>query len=102
MSSKALRTVLFPDPESPVRMTSWRPWLFRPFRGLRAARFTAVGLSALYASLVSTRNSHIFAVFRHGSPRHMNPVFVEFLGNLFVGQRLRGILFVNHLFHQAL
>jgi hypothetical protein len=29
MSSNALRTVLFPEPESPVRMTSWRPAAWR-------------------------------------------------------------------------
>src|SRR5258707_1104195 len=35
MSSNARRTVLFPEPESPVRMTSWRPAAWRG-RGLRA------------------------------------------------------------------
>src|SRR6516165_7718267 len=101
MSSKALRTVLFPEPESPVRMTSWRP-TFRAVRELPLARFTAWAGSSFDAALVRARNAHVFAVFRHGASCDVNSVFLEFLGNLFVGQGLGGVFLVDHFFDQPL
>src|SRR5277367_617431 len=95
MSSNARRTVLFPEPEMPVRMTSWRP-AFLAFLALREGRFTFVVWLALYPALVRTGNSHIFAVFRHGPAGDVDSVVVQFLGDLLVGQRLAAIFFINH------
>ena len=55
MSSKALRTVLFPEPERPVRMTSCRCWRVE-------CCFTGGAGSALYPALVGAGDAHIFAV----------------------------------------
>src|SRR5260370_8487763 len=60
MSSNALSTVLFPEPESPVRMTSWRA-------SRLAVCFTGRGRSVFYPALVGTGDAHIFAIFCDGA-----------------------------------
>ena len=56
----------------------------------------------LHPALVCTWNAEIFAVFRNGSARHMNPGFVQFLGDQVVGKRMRRVLFIDHFLHQPL
>src|SRR5271169_2393852 len=101
MSSKAFRTVLFPEPESPVRMTSWVP-SFLDFVGVRRARFTAGGNSALHAALVRARNTHVFPVLGDSAASHVDAAIIQLLRNLLVRQRLGGVFFINHFLHQAL
>src|SRR5271165_5392424 len=101
MSSNALSTVLFPDPDSPVRMTSCRPG-FRGVREWRSERFTDFEDSTLDPALVGARDSHIFPVLCHGPARDVDAIFFQLLGNLFVGERLGGIFFVDHFLHQPL
>src|SRR5579871_5114146 len=94
MSSNARRTVLFPEPESPVRMTSWRD-----SRMVRC--FTAGGYSTLDPPLMGAGDTHIFAVFGHGAPSHLNAAIFQLFRNLIVGQRLGRILFVNHFLNES-
>src|SRR5260370_19843981 len=63
MSSNALSTVLFPEPESPVRMTSWRA-------SRLAVCFTGRGRSVFYPALMGAGDAHIFAVFCDGAAGH--------------------------------
>src|SRR5437879_10775021 len=93
MSSNAWRTVLLPEPEGPVRMPNWRD--SRVERG-----FTAGCRSTLDPPLMRAGDTHIFAIFCHGPPRHANSRVFEFLRNLIVGQRLGRVLFINHLLHK--
>src|ERR1700674_1870323 len=95
MSSNARRTVLFPEPESPVRMTSWR------VSGL-VSGFTGGGGSVFFPGLVGAGNSHILAVFRDRAPRDVNTGVIKLFGNLFVRQRLGRIFFLDHLLAQPL
>src|SRR6267143_4472389 len=95
MSSKACRTVLFPEPESPVRMTRCR-------ESCRACGFTGGGGSILFPALVSAGYAHVFAVLRDGAAGNVDAGVIKFLGNLFVGQRLRRIFFFNHLLDEPL
>src|ERR1700738_4866150 len=95
MSSKALSTVLFPEPESPVRMTSWRV-------SRLAVSFTGRGRSVFYPALVGAGNAHIFAVFCDGTAGDVNAGVVELFGDLIVGQRLGAVFFFDHFLDQAL
>src|SRR5579859_8149406 len=95
MSSKACSTVLFPEPESPVRMTSWRA-------SRLAVCFTGRGRSVLHSALVSAGDAHVFAIFGDCAAGHMNPRIVEFLGDLIIGERLGAVFFLNHFFNQTL
>src|SRR6476660_4258103 len=93
MSSNAWRTVLLPEPESPVRMTSWRD--SRVGRG-----FTVGSCSTLYPPLMRAGDTHIFPIFRHGPSRDANSRVLQLLRNLIVGQRLRRIFFINHFLNE--
>src|SRR6476660_1038592 len=95
MSSKACITVLFPEPESPVRMTRW-------CESCRRCGFTGGAGSTLFPALVGAGNTHVFAVLRDSAASNVNAGVVELLGNLFVGQRLRRIFFFNHLLDEPL
>src|SRR6266436_4003066 len=95
MSSKAWSTVLFPEPESPVRMTSWRA-------SRLAGGFTGRGRSVFYPALVGAGDAHIFAIFCDGATCDVNAGVVELLGDLIVGERLRAVLFLNHFLDYAL
>src|ERR1700732_4065267 len=95
MSSKALSTVLFPEPESPVRMTSWRA-------SRLAVCFTGRGRSVFYPALMCAGDAHIFAVFCHGAAGGVEAGVVEFLVDLIVGERLGAVFFLDHFLDQAL
>src|SRR5712691_6978477 len=95
MSSNAWRTVLFPEPESPVRITRCRA-------SCLACGFTGGAGSTLFPALVGAGDAHVFAVLRDGSAGDVNAGVIEFLGDLFVGQRLRRIFFFDHLLDEAL
>src|SRR5215813_1939216 len=95
MSSNARSTVLFPEPESPVSMTSWR--VSRVERG-----FTASGRSILHPPLMRAGDTHVFPVFCHCASRDANAPVFQLLRNLIVRQRLRRVLFINHFLHKAL
>src|SRR5579859_3572108 len=94
MSSNAWRTVLLPEPESPVRMTNWRD--------SRVERvFTAGGCSTLHPPLMRAGNTHIFAIFCHGAPRDANAGVLKLLRNLVVRQRLGRVFFIDHFLYEA-
>src|SRR6266849_3888715 len=95
MSSKACSTVLFPEPESPVRMTSWRA-------SRLAVCFTWRGRSVFYPALVGAGDAHIFAIFCYGAAGDVNAGVIELFGDLIVGERLGAVLFLDHFFDQAL
>src|SRR5258708_13381008 len=95
MSSKALSTVLFPEPERPVRMTSWRA-------SRLTGCFTGRGRSVFHPSLVSAGYAHVFAIFRDGAASDVNAGVVEFLGDLIVGERLGAVFFFDPFLDQAL
>src|SRR6266403_4750266 len=95
MSSKALSTVLFPEPERPVRMTSWRA-------SRLTGCFTGRDRSVLHPSLMSAGDAHVFAIFRHRAASDVNASVVEFLGYLVVGERLGAVFFFDHFLDQAL
>src|SRR6267378_6293520 len=95
MSSNACKTVLFPEPESPVRMTSCRA-------SCRAGGFTGGAGSTLFPALVGAGNAHVFPVLRDSTAGDVNSPVIEFLGDLFVGQRLRRIFFFDHLLDKPL
>jgi hypothetical protein len=78
MSSKDFSTVLFPEPESPVRTTRCRASC------LVDGRFTGVRALTLHSALVRAGNSHIFAVFRHRAARNVNACVIQFLRDLFI------------------
>src|ERR1700716_2766534 len=93
MSSNAWRTVLFPEPESPVRMTSCRA-------SCLMCGFTGDAGSTLFPALVSAGDAPVFAVLRDGAASDVNAGIIKFLGNLCVGQRLRRIFFFDHFFDE--
>src|SRR5712672_617016 len=95
MSSKALSTVLFPEPERPVRMTSWRA-------SRLTGCFTGRGRSVFHPALVSAGDAHILAILRHRAASDVNASVVEFLGYLVVGERLGAVFFFDHFLDQAL
>src|ERR1700694_4782414 len=95
MSSKAWRTVLFPEQESPVRMTSCRASCL--FCG-----FTGGAGSTLFPALVGAGDPHVFAVLRDGAASDVDSGVAELLADLFVRQRLGGIFFFDHLLDEAL
>src|SRR5271157_3144441 len=95
MSSKALRTVLFPEPESPVRMTRCRA-------SCRLDGFTWEGGLTLHPALMRAGDSHVFAIFSNGAARDVNAGVVELLGDLLVGERLRAVFFFNHFLYETL
>src|SRR5690242_8821204 len=95
MSSKARRTVLLPEPERPVRMTSW--WASRLWKG-----FTEGGESTLDAALMRAGDAHIFAVFGNGAASDVDACIVQLLGQLFIRERLGGVLFLNHFLDETL
>src|SRR5712671_4453717 len=95
MSSKALSTVLFPEPERPVRITSWRA-------SRLTGCFTARCRSVFHPALVSAGDAHVFAIFRHGAASDVNAGVVEFLGYLVIGERLGAVFFFDHFLDQAL
>src|SRR5258708_33418020 len=103
MSSNARRTVLFPEPESPVRITSWRPAAWR-VRSLGAERFFTIAKAylAFDPALVGAGDAHILAIFGDRAPRHLDAGFIQFLRDLVVGQRLRRRLFIDHFLYQPL
>src|SRR5262245_35388076 len=96
MSSKAFSTVLLPDPESPVRMTSWLASLF-------LGVFTcAHSRSGFHPTLMSAGDAHVFAVFGDGASRYVDAGVFQPGRDVLVGKRLGGILLFDHLFHQPL
>src|SRR5713226_3662577 len=95
MSSKALSTVLLPEPERPVRITSWRA-------SRLTGCFTGRGRSVFHTALVRAGYAHIFAIFRDGAAGDVNAGFIEFLGDLIVGERLGTVFFFDHFLDQAL
>src|SRR6266436_2104143 len=95
MSSKARSTVLFPEPERPVRMTRWRA-------SCLADGFTEGGSSALHPALVSAGDAHVFAVLGNGAARDVDPCVVKLFGDLLVRERLRSVFFFNHFFDETL
>src|SRR5215472_2104666 len=96
MSSKAWRTVLLPEPERPVRMTSW------PGRGLDAAVALAEGRLVPDTALMRAGDAHVFAILGDGASSNVDSVVVELLGDLLVGQRFGGVFLFNHLLNEAL
>src|SRR5215472_3331006 len=96
MSSKARRTVLFPEPESPVRITSWRV-----SRRCRGGGFTESG-SAFYTALVRAGNAHVFSIFRDRAARDVYAPVIQLLGDLLVGEGLGGVFLLDHLLDHAL
>src|SRR5271167_3454919 len=101
MSSKAFRTVLFPEPESPVRMTSCLP-RFSVCVLLRGARFTAGGDSALDPALVRARDAHVFAVLGDRPAGYVDAAIVQLFCDLLVGQRLGAVFLIDHFLYHAL
>src|SRR6267143_5081161 len=95
MSSKALSTVLLPEPESPVRMTSWRA-------SRLAVCFTGRGRSVFHPALVGAGDAHIFAIFCNRAARDVNAAVVELFGDLIVGERLGAVFFLDHFLDQTL
>src|SRR5882762_12038503 len=95
MSSKAFSTVLLPEPERPVRITSWRA-------SRRTGCFTGRCRSVFHPALVSAGYAHVFAIFRDGAASDVNTSVVEFLGDLVVGERLGAVFFFDHFLDQAL
>src|SRR5260370_21477681 len=95
MSSKALSTVLFPEPESPVRITSWRA-------SRLSGGFTGCGRSVFYPALGGAGGAHIFAIFCDGAARDVNAGIVELFGNLIVGERLGAVCFLDPFLDHAL
>src|SRR5260370_34035365 len=95
MSSNALSTVLFPEPESPVRMTSWRA-------SRLAVCFTGRGRSVFYPALMGAGDAHIFAIFCDGAASDVNAGVVQFLGDLIVSKRLGSVFFLDHFLDQPL
>src|SRR5258705_4344754 len=89
MSSKALSTVLFPEPERPVRMTSWRA-------SRLTGCFTGRGRSVFHPSLVSAGYAHILAIFRDGAAGDMNGGVRGVLGGLIVRGRGCVLFFSAH------
>src|SRR5437879_1002485 len=96
MSSKAWRTVLLPDPESPVRITSW------PARGRDAGEPFAKRLLALDTALVRAGYTHVLAVFGDSAASDVDAVVVQFLGDLLVRQGLGGVFFFDHFLDETL
>src|SRR5579864_730204 len=96
MSSKTRSTVLLPEPESAVRMTSWRVSC-----RCRVGGFTGKG-SGLYAALVRAGNAHVLAIFSHRAARNVYAAVIQLLGDLLVGEGPRGIFLLDHLLDQAL
>src|ERR1700737_656241 len=95
MSSNALRTVLFPEPESPVRMTSCRA-------SRLAGCFTGAADSGFHSALVRAGDAHVFAVFCHGAAGYMDACVIELLGDLIVGQGLGGVFLFDLFFYSPL
>src|ERR1700675_4070095 len=95
MSSKAWSTVLFPEPDSPVRITSCRA-------ADMAFGFTGGADSILFPALVGAEYTHVFAVLRDGAAGDVNACIIEFFGNFLVGQRLRRIFFFDHFLDEPL
>src|SRR5579859_4388303 len=95
MSSNAFSTVLLPEPERPVRMTSWR-------ESCLEGSFTEGASSRLYPALVRARDAHVFAILGNCAARDVDAPVVEFFCNLLVSERLRGVFFLDHLFNEAL
>src|SRR5215475_2835542 len=96
MSSKACRTVLLPEPESPVRMTSW------PGRRREVASLFAGRRLVFDTALMRAGDTHVFAIFGNGAASDVDAVVVELLGDLLVGKRLGGVFFFNHFLDQPL
>src|SRR5258708_35423145 len=94
MSSNALSTVLFPEPESPVRMTSWRA-------SRLAVCFTGRGRSVFYPALVGTGDAHIFAIFCDGAAGGADGRGVEPFCAVFVGGGRWPLLFLSLCFFLA-
>src|SRR5882762_12041019 len=95
MSSKAWSTVLFPEPERPVRITSWRA-------SRLSGCLTGRDRSVFYPALVGAGDAHIFAIFCDGAARDVNAGIVELFGNLIVGERLGAVFFLDHFLDHAL
>src|SRR2546425_11408148 len=95
MSSNACRTVLFPEPESPVRMTRCREFC-------RACGFTGGAGSVLFPALVGAGYAHVFAVLRDGAAGDGDFPLLEFFWGLFVVARLCGIFFFFSFFFESL
>src|SRR5260370_36264945 len=91
MSSNALSTVLFPEPESPVRMTSWRA-------SRLAVCFTGRGRSVFYPALMGAGDAHIFAVFCDGAAGDGDAAGGPFVWGLFGGERVGAGLFLHQFF----
>src|ERR1700675_3210890 len=96
MSSKDFSTVLFPEPESPVRTTRCRASC------LFGGRFTGARALTLHSALVRAGNSHIFTIFRYSAARNVDARVIQLLRDLLVRQRLGAIFFFDHLFYYTL
>src|ERR1700730_13838273 len=96
MSSKDFSTVLFPEPESPVRTTRCRASC------LVGGRFTGARALTLHSALMRAGDSHIFAVFRYRTSRNMDASVIQLLRDLLIRQRLRAVFFFDHLFYYTL
>ena len=92
------RTEPFPEPDRPVRITSWRASRLR-FLGGAAGHG---GFLTLDPSAMGAGNAEVFAIFGDGAARDLNALFAEALGDLLVGERVRGVFIVNHFFDAAL
>src|SRR5258706_13457447 len=90
MSSKARSTVLFPEPESPVRITSWRA-------SRLSIGFTGRSRSVFNPALVGAGDAHIFAVFCDGTAVGVDARVVGVFFDLFGGERA-GVVFFFLLF----
>src|SRR5271170_4462194 len=60
------------------------------------------GFLTLDPSAVGAGNAEIFAIFRDGAARDLNAFLAEALGDLLVGERVRGVFIINHFFDAAL
>src|SRR6266850_1492068 len=94
MSSNACRTVLFPEPERPVRMTSCRA-------SCLACGFTGGAGSTTFPAPVGAGDAHVFAVLRDGSAGDLYAGVIEFLGYLFRRQTRIRFMFFNRRLSSA-
>src|SRR5271155_4441130 len=60
------------------------------------------GFLTLDPSAVGAGNAEIFAIFRDGAARDLNAFLAEALGDLLVGEGVRGVFVINHFFHATL
>src|SRR5258707_7735723 len=95
MSSKARSTVLFPEPESPVRITSWRA-------SRLSICFTGRSRSVFNPALVGAGDAHIFAVFCDGTAGDGDTAPLGLFFGFFVCVGVGGGFFFSHFFFPVL